>query len=81
MAERARLESVCTSGYRGFESLSLRHTNNRLFLGGFFMAEREALMKTLRSTKYREYFEPQPRREADKYRDVFELTPCSPPYK
>ncbi len=25
MAERARLESVCTAMYRGFESLSLRH--------------------------------------------------------
>ena len=37
MAERARLESVYTLiAYRGFESLSLRHTNKKTGLYGLF---------------------------------------------
>ena len=37
MAEGARLESVYTATYRGFESLSLRHIQKNRLYGGFFM--------------------------------------------
>ena len=37
MAEGARLESVYTATYRGFESLSLRHIQKNRLCGGFFM--------------------------------------------
>ncbi len=38
MAEGARLESVYTATYRGFESLSLRQIQNNRPCGGFFVA-------------------------------------------
>ncbi len=40
MAEGARLESVYTATYRGFESLSLRHKQTP-HQRGFFMQERK----------------------------------------
>jgi hypothetical protein len=40
VAEGARLESVYTATYRGFESLSLRHKQTP-HKRGFFMGERE----------------------------------------
>ena len=39
MAEGARLESVYTATYRGFESLSHRHKQKAPKLGAFFMRE------------------------------------------
>ena len=40
MAEGARLESVYTATYRGFESLSLRHKQNPAHAGFFYGGER-----------------------------------------
>ncbi len=40
MAEGARLESVYTARYPGFESLSLRHTSSKAaYNGGFALSE------------------------------------------
>ena len=42
LVERARLEIVYTpQGYRGFESLLLRHKNNHTFRCGYFYGCRE----------------------------------------
>ena len=46
MAEGARLESVYTATYRGFESLTLRH-NKGPRLEGFFYGGKRGLMRTL----------------------------------
>ncbi len=40
MAEGARLESVYTATYRGFESLSLRQIQKNRPCGGFFVSAR-----------------------------------------